>query len=201
MAQIAVDVVLLPSDEMMDIAIEANKGLLKQTTDNIVLNKENCLPHLSLAMGAVDESDIEDIESILKEIKRKFSLGLFIATGFSISTDLLNNTISVLQIERTDELQSLHETVMLKLKSYFYYNITKKMMFSAKTVSPSTMRWIKEYPQKSSYANFSPHITVGYGRAGGLTFPIEFSVSKLALCHLGNHCTCRKVLWSGCIDF
>ena len=25
-------------------------------------------------------------------------------------------------------------------------------------------------------------------------FTAEFTASKLALCHLGNHCTCRKVL-------
>ena len=30
MSQIAVDIVLIPSEDMMDIAIEANKKLLKQ---------------------------------------------------------------------------------------------------------------------------------------------------------------------------
>jgi len=27
-------------------------------------------------------------------------------------------------------------------------------------------------------------------------FPIDFNVAELALCHLGNHCTCRRVLTS-----
>jgi len=65
MAEIAVDVVLLPSEEMADKAIAANKELLKQCADKIVLDKENCLPHISLAMGCIDERDIADIEKIL----------------------------------------------------------------------------------------------------------------------------------------
>ncbi len=28
----------------------------------------------------------------------------------------------------------------------------------------------------------------------GIEFPIQFTASKLALCHLGNYCTCRKIL-------
>ena len=54
----------------------------------------------------------------------------------------------------------------------------------------------KNYPEKSSFENFFPHITIGYGEINNFSFPIIFSVSKLALCHLGNHCTCRKILAS-----
>ncbi len=43
----------------------------------------------------------------------------------------------------------------------------------------------------------SPHITLGYGQAKPpFSFPVAFAAARLALCHLGNHCTCRKVLAS-----
>ena len=58
MGRKAVDVVLLPSEQMMDKAIEANGELVKRFGGKIVLNRENCLPHISLAMGCVDERDI-----------------------------------------------------------------------------------------------------------------------------------------------
>jgi hypothetical protein len=62
-------------------------------------------------------------------------------------------------------------------------------------VAPSTLEWIRTYPQKSSYENFRPHITLGYGQVPpGLSFPIPFTAARLALCHLGNHCTCREML-------
>ena len=44
--------------------------------------------------------------------------------------------------------------------------------------------------------NCLPHITIGYGELSHFLFPEEFTASKLALCHLGNHCTCRRVLAS-----
>ena len=100
--KIAVDVVLLPPDEIMDEAIEVNQALIK-TFDNkpffqrsvfrkrfskgfkesftkeilynkgIVLNKEDCFPHISLAMGCIKKGDITKIDAILKDIAKKFS--------------------------------------------------------------------------------------------------------------------------------
>ena len=40
MTKIAVDVVLLPSDQMMDRAIEINKELITENEDIIALHKE-----------------------------------------------------------------------------------------------------------------------------------------------------------------
>ena len=65
MAKIAIDVVLLPSEAMTNKAIEANRRLLDK---RIVLDKEGCLPHISLAMGCIEEDEIGEIEGILCEI-------------------------------------------------------------------------------------------------------------------------------------
>jgi len=51
MAKIAVNIVLLPSQEMMETAIEANRKLHKQPAGGIILDKENCLPHLTVGHG------------------------------------------------------------------------------------------------------------------------------------------------------
>ena len=203
MSEIAVDVVLLPSEEMVDKAIAANKKLLKQCADKIVLDKENCLPHISLAMGCIDEMDIDDIEKVLQTIAKQNSLGQLSAIGIHTSENSAGEQVSVLQIERTEALQSLHEEVMRRLEPYFNYDVTVDMVLSPPVASESTLAWIKSYPEKSSFEKFSPHITIGYGEINDYSFPpqgvlrtIEFAVSKLALCHLGNHCTCRKILAS-----
>jgi len=196
MAEIAVDVVLLPSDEMADKAIEANKELLKQCADKIVLDKEDCLPHISLAMGCIDERDIADIEKILQVIAKQCSFGQLSVIGIRTSANSAGEKASVFQVERTESLQSLHEEIMRRLAGYFSYDVTADMVLSGVRVSESTLLWIKNYPEKSSFGNFFPHITIGYGEITGHSFPIKFVVSKLALCHLGNHCTCRKILAS-----
>jgi len=194
MTQIAIDVVLIPSQEMMEKAIEANRELLKQHPNKIILDKKNCLPHISLAMGCINQKYIADIEMILMQIAKKYRIGILHVVGVHIETNSAGEKVSVLQIERTELLQSLHEQVIQKLAVFFSYEVTADMIISDKVVSESALLWIKNYPEKSSYENFFPHITLGYGEIEIGFFPTEFTASKLALCHLGNHCTCRKVL-------
>ncbi len=163
MADIAIDVVLLPSDEMMDKAIEANRELLKQCTEKIILSKESCLPHISLAMGCIDERDIADIETVLQAIAKQCPLGQLSVIGIEIGTNSAGEKVSLFQIEKTEALQSLHEQVMRRLAPYFHYDVRADMMLSPPMASESTLAWIKSYPEKSSFEKFFPHITIGYG--------------------------------------
>jgi len=194
MAKIAVDIVLLPDEKMSEKAIEANKILLKH--DKIILDKENCLPHISLAMGCIDESNIAKIDKILQTVAEKCSLEQLNAVGIHTETNSVGEKVSVFEITRTETLQSLHEEVMLRLAPYFSYDVTADMVLSPPVAGESTLLWIKNYPEKSSFEKFFPHITIGYGQIDNLSLPVKFSASELALCHLGNHCTCRKILAS-----
>jgi hypothetical protein len=195
MAKIAVDIVLLPKEEVMDKAIAANRELLKQYPDKIILNKENCLPHVSLAMGCIDKTHISDIGEILSSITEKYSPEILKFIGFSTSTNSIGEKVTVAIIEKTKLLQSLHEEVMTKLAQYLSYDIAENMLLSEK-VDESTLLWIRNFPENSSFKKYYPHITLGYGQLEKIPFPDDFKVSQLAMCHLGNHCTCRKILAS-----
>ncbi|MHC4533455.1 MAG: 2'-5' RNA ligase family protein [Planctomycetota bacterium] len=195
MAEIAVDIVLLPSEEMADKAIAANKELLKQCAHKIVLDKESCLPHISLAMGCIDDIDIDEIDTILRTIAEETSLGRLNAVGIETETNQAGEKVSVFKIEKTEALQLLHEEVMRRLSPYFSYDVKIDMILSSEA-GESTLNWIKNYPEKSSFEKFYPHITIGYGEIEDFSFPMKFKVSKLALCHLGNHCTCKVILAS-----
>jgi 2'-5' RNA ligase len=195
-SKIAVDVVLLPSDEMTDKAIEANAELVEKFGRQIVLNKENCLPHISLAMGCIDETHISSIEKVLQTIVEASPLGDLKVIGVRISRNARGEKVSVFELERTNELQSLHEKVMKRLAPFFSYDVTADMICGDEEVAETTLLWIKDYAEKAGFANFLPHITIGYGQVKEQPAPVVFAASKLALCHLGNHCTCRKVLVS-----
>ncbi len=196
MSKIAVDVVLLPSDEMTDKAIRANAELVEKFGSEIVLNKENCLPHISLAMGCIDERDISSIEKVLKLIAGESPLGNLTISNIRTSTNSRGEIVSVFEIVKTKKLQLLHEKVMKKLEPFFSYDVSEDMMYDEEATE-NTLPWIRKYPEKASFENFLPHITIGYGQIENVpSFPMEFAVSRLALCHLGNHCTCRKILAS-----
>jgi glycosyltransferase domain-containing protein len=198
--KIAVDVVLLPPDEITDKAIEVNQVLLKTFDKEIVLNKENCFPHISLAMGCIKRDDIPEIDTILKDIIENFSPITLTISDIHIGVIPTGEKVSGFGIEKTKDLQLLHETVMNKLSPYFTYDVSLDMIYALpnQQAEETTTHWIKNYPKEASFEKFFPHITIGIGEvegeACGVKFPIKFSVSKLALCHLGNYCTCGKIV-------
>ncbi len=196
MGRIAVDVVLLPDETMADKAVEANAELVKRFGSEIVLHKENCLPHISLAMGSIDERDFAAIEKVLTKVAERCAVGELKIVGVHTSTNDRGETVSVFEVEKKKELQVLHEKVMEKVQPYFSNFVTSDMIYGEEEVAETTLEWIESYREKAGFAKFFPHITIGYGEAEEQGFPIKFAVSKLALCHLGNHCTCRKVLVS-----
>jgi len=196
MGKKAVDVVLLPDGAMTARVIEANAELVKKFGKKIVLNKKNCLPHISLAMGCIDEDDIASVNKILQSIAKECSLGDLTISGVQIAGNLAGEKVSAFEVGETKELQSLHETVMERLEPCLGRDVTADMICDEE-VAETTLSWIKNYREKSSFGRFFPHITIGYGDASRLpAFPIKFTTSRLALCHLGNHCTCRSVLAS-----
>jgi len=196
MANKAVDIVLLPEEAMMDKAIQANAELVEKFGKKIVLNKKNCLPHISLAMGCIDEGSIAEIEKILEKIAEENPLGDLNVIGIITGTNTGGEKVSALELEKTEKLQSLHEEGMKKLAGYLSNDVTADIIYPGGEVSRSTLLWIKNYREKSSFASFRPHITIGYGEISSLSLPIKFTAAALALCHLGNHCTCRDVLVS-----
>ncbi len=201
MSRKAVDIVLLPDETMTDTAVRANAGLVEKFGEKIVLNKKNCLPHISLAMGCVDEKDIAAIGNVLQKIAREFPPGDLRVVGLRAAVNSAGQNVSAFEVERTSTLQSLHEKVMAELAKYFGTDVTGDMINCPGPVGQSTLLWIKNYREKSSFANFWPHITIGYGQMSSfeinnLSLPIKFTASKLALCHLGNHCTCTRILVS-----
>lgn len=196
MSRIAVDVVLLPDETMTDRAIEINAELVEKFGNEIVLNEESCLPHISLAMGSIEEADIAPVGKVLEEIAKKTSLSDLKVVGIRSSGNSKGQTVSVFEVEKTKELYLLHEEVMNKLTPYLSTDVTEDMIYGEQEVAESTLLWIKNYRKKAGFENFFPHITVGYGQVESHVPPISFTPSELALCHVGNHCTCKKVLYS-----
>jgi 2'-5' RNA ligase len=202
-SKIAVDVVLLPPDEIVDKAFEVNQALIKtfEFDNKIVLNKEDCFPHLSLAMGCIKKDDIPEIDTVLKDISESFSPITLTISDIRAETIPTGENVSGFEIVKTKDLQLLHETIMNKLSPYFTYdNVSLDMIYALlnQQVEEVTTYWIENYQKESSFERFCPHITIGIGEVegetGGMKFPIQFNASKLALCHLGNYCTCGEMV-------
>lgn len=196
MPKIAIDAVLLPDESMANQAIKLSERQSKKFNDKIILHKEKCLPHISLAMGAIEKSNLPEANKIIKGIASGFRMFKLNADSYHGNKIPSGDTVSEFTIEKTSALQSLHEMIMTEFKRFLTYDVSIDMVFSPPTVEEITLYWIKNYAEKSSFENFRPHITIGFGALDNINTPIEFTASRLAICHLGNLCTCRKILFS-----
>ncbi len=194
MSRIAVDVVLLPDTKVADRAREVNQHIVERYGPHIVLDDTH-LPHISLAMGCLRAGDVEAAGRTLKVIAGECPVAELAITGIATTLNARGRQVSSFLLAQTKALLALHERVMTELQAYFTYDAMPQMIYGDDDVAETTLAWIRNYPDKAAFRAFYPHITLGYGKVSiPMTFPIPCPVATLAICHLGNHCTCRKVL-------
>ena len=199
MPRIAIDIVLLPPPEVMRQAIAINRQLIEQSSDGIVLDATSCLPHLSLCMGCLEGKHLTKIGSILERLAAK-QAGLEL-TIESLATDETpsGQPIVYWNIVSNERLQKLHEEIMKAVMPLCTLDAKPSDVFPSGPLHEGTLQWINGYATKSSLSKFSPHITLGFGKLPKAKLDTVFRPASLACCHLGNYCTCRKVLASAAI--
>ncbi len=197
MSQIAADIVLLPEAKIARLAVETNRKLIGGSGREIVLDETTCLPHISLAMGCIESEQVASIGKMLSAVVKACPVGKLTITGVVTVLNARNEPNSLFAVAKTEALQRLHEQIMETMEPYVSRDVTAEMLCGDEEIAPGTLAWIGDYRRKAAFAAFFPHITLGYGVVTEpMTFPIAFVALQLALCHLGNHCTCRKVLAS-----
>ena len=194
---VALDVVLLPPGPVMDMAIGANRTLLAGNPGGgIRLDRENSLPHISVAMFPARREDLPEITAKIGRITRQCSPMALAADTVAKHRTKTGKTVSTFHILRTEVLQLFHKTVMNTVTSRSAPPAGPPMF--AEEVSALSVDCFLRFPKTAAYERYSPHITVGFGDLPelipGIDFPVRFKVTRAAVCHLGGHCTCRRVL-------
>lgn len=196
MGKVAIDVVILPSEQVMDASVLHNKKLAKNTKQEIILDKETCIPHISLSMGVIDEKNVKEINKALHDLASHFNPLSLKANKIKTKGATNTKSVSWLVIEKTDKLQSLHNLIMTKMSSFWSHGVKPSMFVkvNGQEINTTSMKWVENYVEQSAFERFEPHITLGFGKAGKLEKPLSFTATRLVLAHLGNNCTVRKVL-------
>ena len=197
MAKIAIDIALLLPEAINKICIDINQKEHSEKFSD--LSKSDNHPHITLAMGVIDEEDIEKVNNKLKEIVKQFSeLNLKISNIYHQLTP--EKKISCgFEIKITDEIKKLHGKIIKELLPMFSYDVKKDMFFldSDENLSEVSKVWVENYGKNySDPENYHPHISLKCRKAEYHNFPVKFIASEIALCHLGNYCTCRTIMGS-----
>lgn len=193
--KLAIDVILLPPDNIMDEAIKVNKQMLEKYPNEIVLDKESCLPHISLFMAVIEEEKLSEIAIFLEEISKDFNsikLEAFETGNWKTPDGFFTPGF---KLRKTIELSNLHSLIAKKVNLINSADATKKEFFPTNNFYESDALWVNSFFEKGSFDNYNPHITIGVGKFQYDNYPFKFTSSRLAICHLGSFCTCRKILF------
>jgi len=187
----------LPDETITGLAVGINADMVKRRGSEIVLDPETCVPHISLAMGCIEPEAIASVQGLLAMVGREHPVGELVITGVVTSLDARGVPVSVFALAQTREIRSLHERIMDALQPYLTWEVTEEAIYGDEPVAEVSLAWIRNFRAKAAHAAFFPHVTIGYGAVErAMSFPIRFTAPRLAVCHLGNHCTCRRVLAS-----
>jgi hypothetical protein len=179
----------------MQESIDINQKLVKESGSSIRLGQESYLPHISLLMGGMDTSIITEVNELLTQIGHSFRpLSLIIKQLRTKYADP-DTPITELVIEKNNQLQHLHERIVGKLRPYLNYDITRDMFVPNGNINKFTIQWVSKFITQSSFDNFEPHITLGIGEMTAEDRSTPFQPASLALCQLGNYCTCAEVIF------
>jgi hypothetical protein len=195
----AVDIALIPEAEALDFFIGLNRRLVEMSGDrSIQLGESACLPHISLAMGRVRAPDIGDIkERLSKAVSGYIPYDAFYK-GYAVVAGSGGDPVSGADVVRDETIEKLQEIVAGVLGDFSSGKMTPEC-FSGYTsvITDFSLDYSENYLTRQIGENFSPHITIGHGditKVMGLQPPENFSCDRLAICRLGNHCTCAEIL-------
>lgn len=205
MTKIVVDVALLFPANLEKKLIKINHSLKRDYSPaKIYLNEENCFPHISLLMGVIDESQLEGIAKKLDYLASKFNPPKLNINNIELETLPTKDKevyISGISLKKNSLILELHRSVVENLKEFLSEGeINERMMYASIEIDAKDTPWMFQYIQNflknSSYEKFNPHITIGDGvlkKQRGT--PKGLTASRIAICQLGNYCTCRKILY------
>ncbi len=193
---LAIDVVLLlPPEEILSVCHDINQKLRLQSKDGFRFD-ETHIPHITLVQQYINAEKLPDVLKVAEQVAKRFqalSLTVFEVHSMALDDGLM---ISGFNITPTTQIQALHKDLMDALQPFetsgdeasFFNN-------NGETIRQGSLRWTAQFRNKSSIKDYHPHLTPGIGVPKGIAVPFTFTASRLALCHLGNFNTCRKILW------
>ena len=186
---IALDVALLPPSDVAQKAIAWSASLPAEGSEGLRLDGEH-LPHITLTQQFVREEEVEEAFARVGEVCSVAPSLRVLATGGGKS----GHTVWV-TIARTPELTWLHEQLMEALRGFERPEGGPGAFFQGEGRVADVI-WVSGYRLKSSFAEYTPHITLGHGAQPPAFEPFAFDATTVAACHLGRFCTCRRVLAS-----
>ena len=184
---VAIDIALLPPPEVSARALELSAALPGAESQGLRLDADH-LPHVTLTQQFVRREDLEAaLDRVAMALAGRPPLQLVVSGGGRSRSSVW------MTIESTPALVGLHAHLMEVLQRFEQSDGTAAA-FAGGDARPGDVLWVGGYRLESSFARFTPHITLGHAAAPPAVERIAFVATTIGACHLGRFCTCRRVL-------
>ncbi|HLC77739.1 MAG TPA: hypothetical protein VJH92_01295 [Candidatus Nanoarchaeia archaeon] len=200
MDKIAVGLVLIPPENILDLCIKINERAFESGRGRFRLARDDYIPHITLAMDCISRGHFDEVVSDMSQTI-KFQRAVYLeAREIELYTRGDGNR-SFLKLNIPDDLRALHEKSLEILVPYSVNCDSADCLLEGdKTgMTDFTRKTINGFPTLYARERYNPHITLGCYDADqfsqDIQFPIPFEANRLVLAHLGNNCTVRKVLF------
>ncbi|MBF32427.1 MAG: hypothetical protein CL529_14805 [Aequorivita sp.] len=200
---IAIDVLLIPSEEMYAQSLQLNSLINQSNPETIKLDK-NHVPHITLLQSFIKEEDLPKVNGALEGLFKTIKNDSLKAESLFYYKDKAES-FSMIAVEKNEQLLKLHQKVIELVRPYIVKNGSEKSFVQNPDGSPigeSTLTYVPEFVEKHSFENFDPHISLGVAPtklldslATQVFKPIPFKAESLSVYHLGDHGTAQKLLW------
>lgn len=200
---IAIDVLLIPSQEMYSQALALNSEINQNNPETIKLD-ENQVPHITLLQCFIKEEDLPKINKALDGLFETIAQNSLKAESFFYYEEK-EESFAMIRIEKSAHLMEIHKKTIDLVKPYIVKNGSEKSFAQnpdGSPISKSTVTYVPDFVNKYSYENFDPHISLGVAQktlldslAQHVFKPIHFKATSVSVYQLGDHGTAQKLLW------
>ena len=191
----AVDIAILVPEPVRSLAIKLSRQV---NPPGFCLNEVDILPHVTLAMGFVEEVlSIKYRRAYFPKLEKKVLSILEKFKPFEVTVERMEGRFLILK--KGAELEKLHRQITVQVDFVQPANFGGAYFVKpGEVISDQTKEYTNSFKRENSFGNWIPHITIGWDEVGSsklkAKFPQKFTANEVSICQLGEKNTCRKVL-------
>ncbi|WP_298667938.1 2'-5' RNA ligase family protein [uncultured Methanofollis sp.] len=188
---LAVDIAVVLPPVIREEAERINRLLVSHSGDMTISFGPGAIPHITLAMAAVPETDLAGIS--LEGLRPHLPLEITI-TGLSTVTTGSGRRVAGFDLSPDRPLLALHRAAAGTLAPVAVDEVPALLLREGEGDEPTMAAYARTFLRTP----YSPHITLGAGEASErdttLSLPYRFTAQGAMLCRVGTGGACRQVL-------
>ncbi len=155
MNKTALNIAIIPSDEVIIQVIEMSKKIAEEIGSEFVLNQENLIPHITIYQALYPNKNIDKLRNIAKEL----SFGQELLEIQLDSIVISHQTFLFWKCSQNKTLQGLHEKAV-KLANPLREGLIPSSLSNIKEFSEEDRHDIKMFGSLLIGPHYDPHITI-----------------------------------------